>query len=106
MQTYESMLLSCAEFNAKLWDERRTLAWPYYVAADLLVRTIGPLKQAGDESAAALGCAFANWTVLKNGWCECKHDHGAASDECFWHSPDTSSHGWMCPQCKGMTQVG
>jgi hypothetical protein len=72
-----------------------------------IAKAVGPLKQANDDSEVNLAAAQVNYELLARGreWCGCPR----VPEECnevYWRNAATGSHGWMCVECRRITQVG
>lgn len=90
-------------FCSQPFPTRVQQAREFIPAASKIAEAMGPLFQAGDHSAAALGCALVNATLILDGWCSCQ-DHSSAND-CYYCYTN-GSHGWICSSCCRRTQVG
>lgn len=80
-------------------------------AAAIMGHVFGPLYQASDDSENGLACAQINAQLLQRqtdgsgrlAW----HSDSTCSctDQVYWRSGN-GGHGWMCPGCHGVTQLG
>lgn len=68
-------------------------------------------SEAHDGNAVGLANALHNFTLLRRNqypgmrrieWCSC----ATPGDEVYWRNPGTGAHGWMCGECRGITQTG
>jgi hypothetical protein len=68
-----------------------------------IARVIGPLSQANDDTESNLAAAQVNYELLSNdpGWCK-----GEEHEQVYFRCAATGFHGWMCVECRRITQVG
>jgi hypothetical protein len=77
-----------------------------------IAKVVGPLKQANDDSEVNLAAAQVNYELLARGreWCHCGRMYRDGDtyepDQVYWRNAATGSHGWMCCECRRITQVG
>jgi hypothetical protein len=80
-----------------------------FEAAFVMANVFGPLYQAGDHGENQLACAQVNASLLQRepsgrlAW----HSDNTCSccDSVYWRSA-SGGHGFMCPGCHGLTQIG
>lgn len=73
-----------------------------------MAEVFGPLYQAGDDGENQLACAAVNATLLqREGGRLVWHNDRTCScvDQVYWKARH-GGHGWMCPGCYGLTQLG
>jgi hypothetical protein len=77
-------------------------------SATALARAFGPMLCASDDPAdpAALLAAQANYRTLAPGWCRGHADPREDCREAYFRDQASGFHGWMCCQCRKITQTG
>ena len=59
-------------------------------------------RNANDDTEDHLKAAASNHQLVRNHWCKCLDQN----DICYFRSPRTGYHGWMCCRCHGVVQTG
>lgn len=62
----------------------------------------GPLLCADDVSIGGLAAASVNAELKTSQFCECREP----GEQVYFRNLVTGSHGFMCSNCRGLTQVG
>jgi hypothetical protein len=66
-----------------------------------MAKSNGPIESASDGSITGLAMAHANWELLRRNYCRCQPEENV-----YYNNKDTGSHGWMCVNCRCITQTG
>ena len=64
----------------------------------------GLRHDASDDTPQALEAANHNYLLISRdrNWCFCQPE----GEQVYYRSARTGSHGWMCCNCRGITQTG